>query len=78
MTDRKYLEELIHLTARLTDACNNHGFRSVEYNAVLKEIAVSAALFNGRRRRRHWFAISMIFCLLAFLFWLVKSILFGI
>jgi len=50
MTDREYLEEMIHLTVKLTDAVDNFGYRSNEYNAVVKEISVSAERFNHSRR----------------------------
>jgi len=69
MTDHEYLEEMIHLTTRLTDACNNFGLRSNEYNAVLKEIAVSAARFNRSRLRRNWLTKASIILLLCVLAW---------
>lgn len=58
MTDSEYLEEMIVLTTRLTDASNNFGLRSPEYNAVLKEISASAARFN---RSRHVSSVVMRF-----------------
>lgn len=75
MTDREYLEEMIELTTRLTNACNNFGLRSPEYNVVLKEIASSAARFNRSRRRRPWLPVGVIFFLICFLAWLVYRIL---
>lgn len=75
MTDREYLEEMIVLTTRLTDACNNFGLRSDEYNAVLKEIADSAVLFNRSRRRRPWFAFACCIVLLIVLLLIVYSVL---
>lgn len=69
MTDHEYLEEMIHLTTRLTDACNNFGLRSDEYNAVLKEIAASAAKFNRSRRSRYWLTKASIVLLLCVLAW---------
>lgn len=78
MTDTEYLEEMIHLTTRLSDACNNFGLRSPEYNAVLKDIAVSAARFNRSRRRRHWLSTVLIVFLVVLLALLVVDILFWI
>jgi len=75
MTDQKYLEEMIHLTTRLSDACNNFGLHSPEYNAVIEDIAVSAARFNHSRRRRHYLPAGVIFFLICFLAWLVYRIL---
>lgn len=75
MTDTEYLQEMIELTTRLTDACNNFGLRSPEYNAVLKEVAASAARFNHSRRRRHYLPAGVIFFLICFLGWLVYRIL---
>lgn len=76
MTDREYLEEMILLTTRLTDACNNFGIRSPEYNAVLIDIAAGAARFNLSRRRRHWFRVAVIVFLFGLLGLLVVDILF--
>jgi hypothetical protein len=64
MTDREYLEELIDLTTKLTNACNDFGLRSDEYSAVLKDIAACAARFNRRLRRRSMFAGAFIAFLL--------------
>lgn len=75
MTDREYLEEMIHLTTKLTNACNNFGLRSDAYNAVLKEIAASAARFNDSRRRQPWFAIASVIFFSLLLAWIVYSIL---
>ena len=76
MTDNEYLEEMMVLTIKLTDACNNFGLRSDAYNAVLKEIAVSAARFNRTRRLWSWVMIivlSFILCLVAWVvFWILS------
>jgi hypothetical protein len=64
MTDREYLEEMIDLTTKLTNACNDFGLRSDEYSAVLKDIAASAARFNRSLRRRSMFAGAFIAFLL--------------
>jgi hypothetical protein len=64
MTDREHLEELVDLTTRLTNACNDFGLRSDEYNAVLKDIAASVARFNRSRWRRSMFAGAFIAFLL--------------
>jgi len=69
MTDHEYLEKMILLTTRLTDACNNFGLRSDEYNAVLEDIAISAARFNRSRRRRNWWTRASIILLLCVLAW---------
>ena len=71
MTDTEYLVEMLHLITRLTDACNNFGLHSPEYNAVLKDITTIAAHFNRRRRRRPLCAIVTIFVLSCILGWLV-------
>lgn len=72
MTDREYLEEMHELTVKLTDACNNFGFHSDAYDAVLREIAVCAARFNRSRRRRPWgyiVAIVVLSCICVYLFY---------
>ncbi len=75
MTNKEYLEEMIHLTTRLTDACNNFGLRSPEYNAVLKDVAASAARFNRSRRRRPWLYIAIFVFYLSVTAWLVYEFL---
>lgn len=75
MTDKEYLETMILQTIRLTDACNDFGLRSPEYNAVLRDIASSASRFNRSRRRRHYLPLGVIFFLICFLAWLVYRIL---
>jgi len=74
MTDAEYLREMFDLTIKLTDACNNFGIRSDAYNAVLKEIAVSAARFNRSRRLWSWVMIIV----LSFILWLVAWVVFWI
>jgi len=72
MTDREYIEEMNRLVVKLTDACNNFGFQSVAYNAVLREIGTCAALFNRSHRRRPWGYIVAIFvlsCICVYLFY---------
>ena len=72
MTNREYIEEMNRLVVKLTDACNNFGFQSDAYNAVLREIATCAALFNRSQRRRPWgyiVTIIVLVCLAAWLFY---------
>jgi len=76
MTDRKYLKEMLHLTVKLTDAANNFGYESDEYNAVLNQVFVSAARFNDSRRRRSWFVTFSLCVLICLLAWIVYTILF--
>jgi len=73
MTDIEYLEKMFHLTTKLTDACNNYGLRSDEYNAVLKEIAARAARFNRSRGFSGWgkWVILVLFGLLILVFMLM-------
>ena len=74
MTDREYLEEMIDLTTKLTNACNDFGLRSDEYNAVLKDIAASAARFNRSWWRPSWFAIASICFWFLMLAWAIYTI----
>jgi hypothetical protein len=74
MTDSEYLAEMIDLTTKLTNACNDFGLRSDEYNAVLKDIAASAARFNRSRWRPSWFTIASICFLFLMLAWVIYTI----
>ncbi len=76
MTDRKCLKRMLELTEKLTNACNNEGYRSAVYNDVLEEISKFGDSFNHSRRRRPWYMIFMICFLLYCLAWIVWSILF--
>ncbi len=76
MTNEEYHVELIDLTTRLTNACNDFGIRSDEYNAVLKDITASAARFNRRRSPPSLFTIFSIIFIFLMLAWIVYSILF--
>ncbi|MBA7532884.1 hypothetical protein ES705_25114 [subsurface metagenome] len=64
MTNEEYLVVLIDLITKLTNACNDFGLRSDEYNAVLKDIHASAVRFNRNRWRRSMFAGAFIAFLL--------------
>jgi len=75
MTDREYLKEMLDLTVRLTNACENDGYGSDAYNAVLVEIANSAVKFNHSRRRRNWYTKASIVLLLCVLAWGLYTIL---
>ena len=76
MNDRTYLEHLMDLTIKLTNAVENDGYRSDAYNEVLKEIAVFGARFN-RSRHRCSYCTTWIIMILLFLFALILcSILF--
>ncbi len=74
MTNEEYHVELIDLTTRLTNACNDFGIRSDEYNAVLKDITASAARFNRSRWRPSWFAIASICFVFLMLAWVIYTI----
>ncbi|MBA7475208.1 hypothetical protein ES707_10574 [subsurface metagenome] len=76
MTSEEYHMELIDLTTRLTNACNDYGLHSDEYNTVLKDIAACAARFNRRRSPSSLFAIFSIIFIFLMLAWIVYSILF--
>jgi uncharacterized membrane protein YjjP (DUF1212 family) len=75
MTNEEYHMELIDLTTKLTNAGNDFGLSSDEYNAVLKDITASAARFNRSRWRRSWGLICFCLFLLYCLAWLVWAIL---
>jgi hypothetical protein len=74
MTNEEYHMELIDLTTKLTNACNDFGLRSDEYNAVLKDIAASTARFNRNRLRPSWFTIASICFLFLMLAWIIYTI----
>ena len=74
MTDKQYLQELLDLTVKLTNACETEGIGSDAYNAVLKDIAQSAVKFNHSRRRYVWFtkvSIVLLLCVLAWGFYTI-------
>ncbi len=74
MTDHQYLKEMLDLTVKLTNACENDGYGSDAYNAVLTEIATSAVKFNHSRRRRDLFTRASIVLLLCVLAWALYTI----
>ncbi|MBA7622218.1 hypothetical protein ES703_29592 [subsurface metagenome] len=75
MTDHEYLKQMLDLTVRLTNACENDGYGSDAYNAVLTEIATSAVKFNHSRRRRSLFTRASIVLLIFVLAWSFYTIL---
>jgi len=78
MTDRKYLEHMLDLTVRLTDACENEGYGSDAYNAVRVEIADFAVKFNRSRRRQAWYRLAslvVLACVLAWGFYMMLQLL---
>ena len=78
MTDHQYLELMLALTRKLTDAANDHGLQSEPYKSVLTEIAISAIRFNRSRRRQAWYrraSIVVLACVLAWGFYMILQFL---
>ena len=67
MTDKQYLMKMFVFTRRLSDACDNEGYDSDTYKAVLQDIAVFASRFNRSRRRRDWLGYLIVWTLIGFL-----------
>ena len=75
MTDKEYLKQMTALSDKFQQVTKTRPINFADYDAVLEEIRKTPAAQRRSRRRRSWFAISLIFFLLAVLTAIIGHIL---